>query len=400
MNQSLWQKLKRVKLLDLCHIALFLIAIPIALIYRMRHRNIWLFCDLPGEARDNGYWLFRYVREKHPELDAIFAINSTSPDYMKVAVFGKTVPFGSYRHWILYLSAKHVISSQKASGPNASVCYVLERFRLFRGNKIFLQHGIIKDNISFLYYKYTNIRLFTCSTEAEFQYVKEHYGYPNGHVQLLGLCRFDELLKPSCTENTLLIIPTWRKWLSHPTEGTHKQDLENGFLNSSFYQNWNGLLNSDTFSQMLEYHNWNAVFYLHREMQKYSKHLQSSSSRIRIGTFPEFEVQSLLKQSKLLVTDYSSVAMDFALLNKPLCYYQFDYEDFRKRHLEEGYFNYIDDGFGPVCKNEQELLNTISKYISETFSEDSIYQYRRDMFFTLRDCNNCKRTYEAIVKID
>ena len=191
MNQNIWQKLKRVKLFDLLHICICILAIPCAVVYKLFHQNLWLFCDSAGEARDNAYWLFKYVREEHPKIDAVFALNRQSPDCEKVKKYGRIVQFGSFWHWVLYLSSMHVISSQKASGPNAAVCYVLERFGLFRGNKIFLQHGIIKDNISFLYYQYTKIRLFTCSTQRELDYVRENYGYPKEYVQLLGLCRFD-----------------------------------------------------------------------------------------------------------------------------------------------------------------------------------------------------------------
>lgn len=396
MNQSLWQKLKRVKCIDFLHILIFLAAFPVSLVYRRQHKELWLFCDLPEEARDNGYWLYRYVRNTHPEVDAVFAIDQKSPDYRKVFKLGKTVQFGSYWHWVLYLSAKHVISSQKASGPNASVCYVLERFGIFRGNKIFLQHGIIKDNISFLYYKYTNIRLFTCSTKRELDYVRENYGYPKENVQLLGLCRFDELLRPEEVQKIVLIMPTWRKWLSHPTEGMQTKDLETAFLESEYYKHWKSFVMNSEFQKELEENNWTAVFYLHREAQKYSKFFEAPHSRIRIATFPEDDVQQLLKHAGVLITDYSSVAMDFAILDRPLYYYQFDYQEFRKRHLEEGYFDYEEDGFGPVCKTEKELLQCVFAEICGGHIVDSKYQMRRDLFFTLKDQNNCKRTYEAI----
>lgn len=399
MNQSFLQKLKRVKPDDLLHIFLCLLAIPCALIYKVFRRNLWLFCDTAGEARDNAYWLFRYVRSEHPDQDAVFAIDRKSPDYEKVSEIGTTVQFGSFKHWILYLSSVHVISSQKASGPNAAVCYILERFRIFRGNKIFLQHGIIKDDISFLYYQYTKIRLFTCSTQRELDYVSENYGYPKGYVQLLGLCRFDELLKPNPVEQTILIMPTWRKWLSHPTEGTTYSQLEKSFVDSEYYQRWSGLLSNPEFLQLLETHNWNVVFYLHREAQKYSHFFKSINPRIRIGTFPEDDVQVLLKTSGILITDYSSVAMDFALLDKPLCYYQFDYEIFRNGHLGEGYFDYERDGFGPVCKAESDVLQTVEEYLLGTGSEPEEYQARREAFFTLKDRKNCQRTYDAIQKL-
>ena len=398
MNQNIWQKLKRVKLFDLLHICICILAIPCAVVYKLFHQNLWLFCDSAGEARDNAYWLFKYVREEHPKIDAVFALNRQSPDCEKVKKYGRIVQFGSFWHWVLYLSSMHVISSQKASGPNAAVCYVLERFGLFRGNKIFLQHGIIKDNISFLYYQYTKIRLFTCSTQRELDYVRENYGYPKEYVQLLGLCRFDELLRYEETEKTILIMPTWRKWLSHPTEGTSFSQLEKIFIQSEYYKRWSGLLSNPEFLQLIERHDFNVVFYLHREAQKYSKYFSSTNERIRIGTFPKDDVQVLLKKSAVLVTDYSSVAMDFALLDKPLFYYQFDYEIFRTGHLGEGYYDYQREGFGPVCQSESELLDAL-KVELENKSDKREYEVRRKNFFTLKDRNNSKRTYEAIVSI-
>ena len=290
MNQSIWQKLKRVKLTDLLHIWFCILAIPCAFFYKRKHSNLWLLCDSAGEARDNAYWLFKYIKEVHPEVDTIFALDKNSPDYGKVKEHGDVIQYGSFKHWMVYLSSVHVISSQKASGPNAAVCYVLERFKLFRGNKIFLQHGIIKDDISFLYYQYTKIRLFTCSTQRELDYVRENYGYPKDYVQLLGLCRFDELLRPEKVDNTILIMPTWRKWLSHPTEGINYNQLEENFEKSDYYKNWNGFLHCQDFETMLEQYNLNVIFYLHREAQKYSKFFSSDNPRIRIGKFPVDDV--------------------------------------------------------------------------------------------------------------
>ena len=46
------------------------------------------------EARDNGYWFFKYLREKHPEQSCVYAIKKKSVDYQKVAKLGRTVEYG------------------------------------------------------------------------------------------------------------------------------------------------------------------------------------------------------------------------------------------------------------------------------------------------------------------
>jgi len=61
------------------------------------------------------------------------------------------------------------------------------------------------------------------------------------------------------------------------------------------------------------------------------------------------DYQELIKESSLLITDYSSIFFDFAYLKKPVIYTHFDYNEYRENHVPEGYFNYKNDGFGPIC---------------------------------------------------
>ena len=142
----------------------------------------------------------------------------------------------------------------------------------------------------------------------------------------------------------------------------------------------------------MEEEDWTVVFYLHREAQKYTHLFESLHPRVEIAAFPETDVQQLLKESKVMITDYSSVAMDFALMDKPVIYYQFDQEEFREKHLAKGYYDYYQDGFGPICVSEKELLESIEKAVRG--EEELMYAKRRETFFTLKDCNNCQKHHQ------
>jgi CDP-glycerol glycerophosphotransferase (TagB/SpsB family) len=111
------------------------------------------------------------------------------------------------------------------------------------------------------------------------------------------------------------------------------------------------------------------------------------------------DIQTLLKESSLLITDYSSIFFDFAYMKKPLLYYQFDEEEFRKRQYEEGYFSYRKDGFGSVVKNEERLVDAINDCIDKNFTTPPLYSKRADKFFALRDKNNSERIYQAILAL-
>lgn len=396
MEETFFQKLQRVKIGDIGHIFLFLIALPVSLIYRLFRRNIWLICDNKNEARDNGYHLFRYICEKHPDQDAVYAISKKSKDYSRVKELGKTVNYGTLKHWIIYLSAEKNISSQKGGKPNAAVCYFLEVNRILRNTRVFLQHGIIHNNNEFLHYKNTMMKMFVVSTQREYDFVCDKFGYPDGAVKKLGLCRFDKLHDIKVNPKQILLMPTWRSWIATPTSASSAIEDVSDFKNTAYYKAWNEFLNSPRLESILEENDFDLVFYPHRDMQSFLDSFNIKNERIKTAKFPEYDVQELLKESAYLITDYSSIAMDFAYMNKRLMYYQFDYEDFRKGQYPEGYFSYEKDGFGKVCYTLEDTLKEIENAVSESFENPEKYKKRHDDFFDLYDKENCLRNYNAI----
>ncbi|EAH7076795.1 capsular biosynthesis protein, partial [Campylobacter jejuni] len=71
----------------------------------------------------------------------------------------------------------------------------------------------------------------------------------------------------------------------------------------------------------------------------------------------EMSMQKLFCESSLMITDYSSVAFEMAVLKKPVIYYQFDKNELFSRHIyTQGYFDYNKDGFGTVVLDIDNLL--------------------------------------------
>ena len=399
MEETFFQKLQRVKIGDIGHIFLFLFALPVALIYKLFRSDLWLVCDNANEARDNGYWFYKYVREAYPEQDIVYAISKKSKDFLRVRDLGKTVDYGSYIHWVLYLTAKKNISSQKGGKPNAAVCYFLEVNGILKNTRVFLQHGVIKDDMPWLYYENTKMKMFVCSTFREWKFVSETYHYPAGYVKELGLCRFDGLHDFEVKPKQILLMPTWRSWIATPTSASYEIEDVSEFENTEYFRAWNEFLNSERLANILEKNDLKLIFYPHRDMQIFLDKFGIRSDRIITAKFPEYDVQELLKESAYLITDFSSIAMDFAYMKKRLMYYQFDYEDFRKGQYGEGYFSYEKDGFGKVCYTLETALNEIEKAVEENFENESVYLKRHDEFFDLYDTNNCERNYRAIKEL-
>ena len=78
--KKFWEKLKTADIRDVGHIFLFLLAIVPAFFMRRKRKDMWLVSEYQMEARDNGYWFYRYMRRRHPERDVAYAIDFASPD--------------------------------------------------------------------------------------------------------------------------------------------------------------------------------------------------------------------------------------------------------------------------------------------------------------------------------
>jgi len=77
------------------------------------------------------------------------------------------------------------------------------------------------------------------------------------------------------------------------------------------------------------------------------------------------EINDLLLITDVLITDYSSVCFEFALLNKPMIFFGFDVEEYiRTRDFYYDFFDFIP---GPLVRTTDEMIETIKeeKYFME-----------------------------------
>lgn len=401
--KEFFNKLERVKIEDFVSLFKFILALPIALLYKLsnfvKKEELWLICEDKNEARDNGYVLFKYIRENYPYRKVFYAINKKSIDYKKVEKYQNIIEFGGFIHWIYYLAATKNISSHKGGKPNAAVCYFLEVYGIYKNKRVFLQHGVTLSNAKWLYYKNTKMRLFICGAYHEYLYVKNKFGYPDGYVKYLGFPRFDKLHNVIPDKNTIVFMPTWRNWIASPTKKSFLYDDVSDFTKTEYFIKCNELINHDQIISFLESNNIKMYFFPHRNMQKFLKHFETKSKNIIIANSNEYDIQDLLKISSLMITDYSSVSIDFSYMKKPVIYYQFDQEKFRKGQYAEGYFNYEEDGFGPVCYELDNVYSELEKSFNNNFRMQNLYKKSHSDFFKLYDKNNCERNYEAIKNI-
>ena len=373
--------------------------------YGKHRKQIWLISDRPEQADDNGEVFFGYMLEKHvQDVEFYFVINEDSKDYSRLATTHKVIVQNSEEYKMLHLMADVIVSSQ--GNEFVADPFMLENkkdiFRdiTYRHKYIFLQHGVIKDDLSKWLNRYEkNIDGFITSAKPEYQsIITGNYGYSEKQVWLTGLPRYDKLYHNE--QRVIVVMPTWRKYvLTEDKNISGKFYPAREFIDSSFYEFYNALFQDSRLIDALERYGYQMVVKMHPLLDECTD-LFTFGKGIQLCS-PDKRYVDLFAEAKLLITDYSSTAMDFAYLNKPVLYCQFDKADFfAGEHMyEKGYFEYERDGFGDVVYDLDSCVEQIIKQLENGCEIQTKYLERINGFFEYQDQNNCERIYQKIIEL-
>ncbi len=368
--------------------------VPIRMLYFLgypyfRNKRIWLFMDLPDMADDNAIQLFKYAQEKDLEVEKYFVLKRDSKNWNEVKKIGKVMPYKSVKHRFISLYAEKIITSH----PDNNIIYPFwGNYPYFAGllksSTVFLQHGITKDNVSSWLNEYDkHLAMFLTSSKEEYKSIFEYpYNYKREVVKLLGFPRFDKLEKKE-DKRQILIMPTWRRYLKFKSNEV--------VLDSQYFKKFNSLINNERLIEAGKKYGYEIVFKPHPNVYDYIN-LFDRNENVKID-YKHEKYQDVFNHGSLLVTDYSSVAFDFAYLKKPVLYYQYS----RDYHfnINESYFDYETMGFGEICRSEDSLVNELIEYMKNDCELKDKYEQRIEEYFLFTDKNNCMRVYDAIRRL-
>lgn len=382
--------------LDLRNRALYQLAM------KPKNRKIWLISDRVNAANDNGEAFFRFINTlDDPSIEAYFVIGRDSVDFERMREFGNVVEYGSRQHLQLQLMADYIISSagdEQVVNPWHQKNDEAEVMRdlLARPKFIFLQHGVTMNDLSSWLDRYNkNITGFICTAPREAQSILDYkYYYKPENVWLTGFPRHDRLYHDE--KRYVTIMPTWRKWLA---DGKNSNQPTEGFTGTDYFNFYNGLLNNRRLLDAAKKYNYTICFKPHPNVQTVINLFDRNNE---VKFFDQEKTYSeIYAESDLVMTDYSSACMDFALLKKPIVFCQFDEQQFFENHtVKHGYYDYEQDGFGEVTYDMESLIDVTIDYMKNGCKVHEPYASRMNKFFAFHDHNNCERVYRKIKELD
>ena len=353
-----------------------------------RKKRIWLFMDRQENADDNAEHLYKYAVTQKDNIKKYFTVSDEFGDFTRLSNLPNVLEFYSIKQRLVYLFAEKIISSH----PDENILNpfmgknVKSYSGLINSDKIFLQHGVTKDNVSsWLHKSDKNLKLITTVSDAERKsFLDPGYNYDENIIQTLGFPRFDNLKTNEKTKRQILIAPSWRTDL-------HNMTIKY-IMDSNYFKTINSLINNKTLISIAEKYDYKIIFKPHPMVYGYVD-LFETNEYVTIDEKTTY--QELFKDSDLLITDYSSITFDFSYMKKPIIYYQHD-DDY---NFKEGYFKYKTMGFGDVITDENILIGKIEEYLKNDCKMEEIYAKRVNSFYKYNDKNNCKRVYDATLNL-
>lgn len=364
----------------------------------------WIVMERINVAGDNAEHFYKFLKEnEEKDIHSFFTISEECADYERMKQIGTVLPFRRFRHKLNVLLAKNIISSQGEDNifnpwDNDSN-YIRD---LYKYNYVFLQHGIIKDDLSEWLNKFNkNLQMFVTSAKPEYRSILEgDYFYDETVVKLTGLPRYDNLKQDITAEKSIVFMPTWRFSLAGSMNNdTGEREYNPLFKQSEFYRFYQSLINDEQLIRVMKENGYTGKFFLHPQ------------HKVQTGDFTDndtikivrdvIDYQEEFRKNALLITDFSSVAFDFAYLKKPVIYTHFDRDTFFQGQIySEGYFEYERDGLGPVCYDYETTRQAIIDAVKSGCQLESVYDERGDRFYQWFDDKNCQRVYEEIRALD
>ncbi len=352
-------------------------------------RENWIFFEshMGKQYSDSPKYIYEELCKSNKKYKYIWSFEN--PGDFDLAGHTKKVKRGSLKHYYYLSRSKYWVDNQ-------GMAHIMKK----RKNQVYLQtwHGTPLKKMGFDQSKPLGVReverleintrswdYFISPNPYSTEIFRRAFRY-GGKILETGYPRNDILIrKPealiqkvrdffgiTAQQKVVLFAPTFRDWDENSFQKT---------LNDIY-----------TLSKRLD-ENTTLLLRLHYLLSNKLSQSVLTGRIINASSYPD--IQELYLIADVLVTDYSSVMFDYALLKRPIILYCYDLEEYRTRRGL--YFDLAEKGPGPVCKTIEEVIDYLTDREKLKPYEKSLERFN-DEFGKYEDGQATRKVIEAVFK--
>ena len=358
------------------------------------HKNIWVTFDKLYKGGDCGEYFYKYMRTRKTDgITPVYVIRKDVADYERLVREGcAPVEYQSLKQRLLYLHASMIFATHSAvhsfcGFSKWEVRFVQDRIRAVN---TCIQHGLSVQDLTVDSNRIiNNNKRYYCASKYEIENLsKPAYDYAPEVLRLTGLARYDGLVNRD--QKQILIAPTWRAYIAMPPVMGSTRPYNPEFKQTDYFKIFQSLLENERLQKAAEEAGYRILFLLHPVISAQKDDFQVHGN-VELLSAAESNYEKLLTEASLMVTDYSGIQFDFAYMRKPVVYF---HPPKLPPHYVEGGFFYDTMGFGEICTETEQLVDTLIDYLQRSCALKEFYRARQDVFFAFDDHENCRRIFE------
>lgn len=357
---------------------------------KFRHKKINLFYEkYAGKVEEGAFDLCKKCVSSNNSKN-YFIITEDSPDYEMIKDFKFVVTKFSLKYYWLIYNANSFISSDAPLHLNIirSNNKFLRR-SLLKKKFVFLQHGVTylkahQKNSAYRNEKEAEPDYMVAGSEKEKEVICEMLSIPEERIWNTGLPIFDTIEYKHInndSDDVITIMLTWKPYEEHLYD----------FRQSSYYQSV-----IETYDMLSKYIDSNKIYIIPHP--KVFDLLMSTDMKDNVWQGP---ISEILKLSKLLITDYSSVAYNTFYQGGGVVFYQPDLRLYEKMN-------------GELVPNDDEYIgkrafniDQLEDIIKETIEDGKIdlnkirtkeFEEIHESINEFSDGKNIERIYDELIK--
>lgn len=372
-------------------------------------KNTWIFGSFHGkDFREGSKYMLEYVSKNHPEIDATFITQSRQTRDKVRALGFKCYMNTSLQGLIKTVRAECVLTTQDMARDilfvspkkNRRIYYLMHGQSLKKAFKSLPDgyiYDLINQNQSKILRYFSKLYKVLCynveikdltfvSVTSEFlkSFSEKDFG-KLCDVKILGSPRIDvffdhkkmqqeEWFDIAKDKFVITYMPTHRKY----GEGEASPNLFDG---NKQVDEWLGQNN--------------AVLLIKNHPNMIPKVVEGADNKNIVDISKSgIDPQVLLYHTDVLITDFSSVWIDYLILKRPIIYYLYD--DFEKADVG-CHYDIREDCVGHLCQTETELFQLFGKMV-QNYEDMRPTDEMVRKFHKYQDGNSCKRHFNEMIK--